>query len=329
MAKFKVAMIDYDYESLHIFEEELARHDCDFTAQHSKDIDDAIAFASGADGILVQKLGPVDGRFMDAVAGCRVIGRTGIGIDPIDVAAASERGLIVVNVPAYCEREVSDHAMALALSLIRRVPLYNRAVKDGVWDFNIGRPIPRLEGSTFGLLGFGKIPRLVAPRAQAFGFRVIAHDPYIGAEVLAEAGVESVSFDDVFRQSDVVSVHLPLLAATEGIVGAEQFKLMKPTAYIVNTARGPVIDHDALVAALQAGELAGAGLDVLPEEPPAPDDPLLTLDSVVLTPHAGYFSEESLRDLHTLLARYVGQALNGKRPDGLYNPDVLDRVQLS
>jgi len=329
MAKFTVAMIDYDYESLAAFEEEFARHDVAFVAQHSRDIADALAFAREADGVIVQKLGPVDGRFMDGLQRCRVLGRTGIGIDPIDVRAATERGIIVVNVPSYCEDEVSDHAMALILALARKVPLYDRSVRGGAWDFNVGRPIRRLKGQTVGLLGFGKIPRLVAPKAQAFGFRVISHDPYVSAEVFAKAGVGPVSFDDLFQQSDFLSVHAPLTEKTRGLVGATQLRLMKRTAYLINTARGPVVDEAALIAALRAGQIAGAALDVLSVEPPPADHPLRQMDNVILTPHAGYYSEESLRDLHVLLARYVSEALHGKRPAGLYNPEVLARVRLT
>jgi D-3-phosphoglycerate dehydrogenase len=329
VAKFKVAMIDYDYESVEGFRLELARHDADFAAQHSQEIEDAMRFARDADGVIVQKLGPVDGRFMDALTRCKVIGRTGIGIDPIDVAAATERGIVVVNVPAYCEQEVSDHAMALALTLLRKIVLYDRSAKSGVWDFNVGRPIPRLAGRVFGLLGFGKIPRLVAPKARAFGFEVIAHDPHIQEDVFPAAGVRSVSADDLFRQADLVSVHAPLTPQTRGLVGARQIGLMKRTAFLVNTSRGPVVDREALLAALREGRIAGAGLDVLPDEPPKPGDPFLQLDNVVLTPHAGYYSEESLQDLHTLLARYVGQVLNGRRPEGLYNREVLSKVPLA
>ena len=328
MARFRVAMIDYDYESLEHIERTLAEYGARLDAQHSCDIEDAKRFAHNADGVIVQKLGPVDEAFISSLKKCRVLGRTGIGLDPIEVAAATRHGICVVNVPGYCSEEVSDHAMALLLTLARKTALYDRSVKRGTWDFNVGRPIGRLRGLTLGLVGFGSIPRLVAPKAKGFGLRVIAYDPYVRAEDMGALGVEKVELDALLSSSDFVSLHAPLVKATEGMIGREQLRRMKKSAFLINTSRGPLVQEQALIAALRAGEIAGAGLDVMWDEPPPKDHPLLAMDNVVLTPHAAYYSEQSLVDLHVQLARNVGSVLVGKRPAALANPEVLEKVHL-
>jgi D-3-phosphoglycerate dehydrogenase len=328
MAKFRVAMIDYDYDSLTHIEKTLAEYDAALDAQHSQDIADARRFARRADGVIIQKLGPIDEKFIGSLTQCRVLGRTGIGTDPIDVAAATTHGVCVVNVPSYCEEEVSDHALALLLSLARRVCSYDRSVRRGAWDFKVGRPIFRVQGQTLGLVGFGKIPRLMVPKAKGLGMAVISHDPYVQAEEMARLGVEAVSLDELLAKSDFVSIHAPLLPATGGMIGAQQLQKMKKTAFLINTSRGPVVDEPALIGALREGRIAGAALDVLSDEPPAADNPLLQMENVILTPHAGYYSEQSLVDLHVKLSRNVGMVLMGKRPEALVNPQVLEKVKL-
>ena len=190
---------------------------------------------------------------------CKVIGRTGLGVDNIDVPAAAARGITVTYVPDYCLREVSDHAMALLLALARKVTLANKLVQSGRWELPPIVPLRRLEGQVLGLVGFGNIPRAVAPKAKAFGLKVITHDPYVSKDVLASAGVEGVSFDDLLARSDFISVHAPLMPATRGLINAAAFAKMKKGAFIINTARGPLIDEPALIAALDSGHLGGAG----------------------------------------------------------------------
>jgi D-3-phosphoglycerate dehydrogenase / 2-oxoglutarate reductase len=329
MPTFRVALIDYDYDSLEHIEKTLAQFGAHLDGRHCKDIKDAMAFAHDADGVIIQKLGPVDDAFMSSLKKCKVLGRTGIGTDPIDVPTATKHGMAVVNVPSYCEEEVSDHAMAHLLTLARKTALYDRSVRAGKWDFNVGRPVPRLRGMTLGLIGFGKIPRLLVPKAKGFGLNVISADPYVKPEDMAKAGVEYVTLDALLARADFISVHAPLLPATRGMIGAAQFAKMKKTACIINTSRGPVIDEPALIAALQTRQIAGAGLDVLSEEPPPASSPLLKMENVVLTPHAGYYSEDSLVDLHVKIARNVGLVLNGKRPpEGLVNVQVLEKLKL-
>jgi len=242
----------------------------------------------------------------------------------IDVPAATEHGVVVTNVPSYCEDEVSDHAMALLLSCARRTALYTAAVRAGTWDWKIGRPIGRLWGCTLGLVGMGKIPRMLVPKATAFGLSVIAYDPYVSAE----AGVEMVDFDGLLARSDFISVHCPLTGETEGLFGAEAFAKMKRTAFLINTARGGIVDLAALAEALQAKEIAGVGFDVLPQEPPAPGEALLAMENVVLSPHVAWYSEDSIVDLQASVGRNVGMVCAGRKPGAIVNPEVLEKVNL-
>ena len=200
MAKYRVAMIDYDYPSLDIVRNELAKWDCELDAKQCVNMEEAKALAAEADGVICQKLGPVDGDFMDALRNCRVLARTGIGLDPIDVAAATERGIPVVHIPSYCENEVADHAMAMLLACARKITVYDRSVKSGVWDFAVGAPIRRLSNCTLGLVGFGKIPRKVYPRAKGFGMKVLASDPFVTADQVKDCDVELVSLDELLAE---------------------------------------------------------------------------------------------------------------------------------
>jgi D-3-phosphoglycerate dehydrogenase / 2-oxoglutarate reductase len=216
-------------------------------------------------------------------------------------------------VPDYCIREVSDHAMALLLSLIRKVPLSNKLVQSGRWEMPAVVPIRRIEGTVLGLIGFGHIPRLVAPKAQAFGIKVIAHDPFAKPEIFKAANVESVDLDTLFKTSDYVSVHAPLLPATRGMMNAAAFAKMKKGAYVVNTARGPLIDEPALIAALDSGQIGGAGLDVVATEPLAKDSPLVGRDNVIISPHTAFYSIEALNELQTKCATDVARVLSGEK----------------
>jgi len=217
-------------------------------------------------------------------------------------------------VPDYCMQEVSDHAMALLLALARKVPFSNKLVQAGRWEMPAVAPLRRLEGQVLGLIGFGNIPRAVAPKAKAFGLNVVAYDPYASKEVFAAAVVDSVSFDDLLARSDFISVHAPLLPATRGLVNAAAFAKMKKGALIVNTARGPLIDEPALIAALDSGHLGGAALDVVTTEPLAKDSPLIGRDNVILTPHTAFYSVEALEELQTKCANDVARVLSGEKP---------------
>ena len=328
MAAFTVAMVDYDYDSLETIKAEVVKLGGDFIARHCQDIDEAIAWAGEADGWIVQYLNPIGEKVFSSCGKLKVVGRTGIGVDPIDVPAATAHNVVVSNVPGFCLEEVSTHALALMLACLRGTTMHTNAIKRGEWSWIIGRPMARVSGLTLGLVAFGQIPRALAPKAQALGMRVLCADPYLKPEVAREAGVAPVAMDALLEESDVISIHCPLTDETRGLFNAEAFAKMKPTAYLVNTARGPIVDIPDLVAAVKTKQIAGAALDVLPTEPPDPNDPILQLDNVVLTPHIGWYSEDSIVEMHSSIGRDVALACIGKRPSAVVNPEVLDRAHL-
>jgi D-3-phosphoglycerate dehydrogenase len=283
---------------------------------------DAIAAAAREADAVIVTYAKLSADTIRQLTRCRIIARFGIGVDNIDIAAATSAGILVTNVPDYCIDEVSDHALALLLALARKIPFANARTHAGGWETSAVAPIHRLRGSVLGLVGFGRIPQLVAPKAQAFGFKVVTYDPYIPQEVLARAGVQGVDFAELLRISDYISVHAPLTEKTHHLFNAGTLSQMRPTAYLINTARGPLVDEEALARALDAGQLAGAALDVLSQEPPS-GSPLLGHDKVILTPHMSYYSVESLVDLQTKGAEEVVRALTGEPPRNPVNPEVL------
>jgi D-3-phosphoglycerate dehydrogenase len=281
-----------------------------------------IAAASEADAILVQ-YAPITRRVIESLGKCRVIGRYGIGVDMIDVDAAAERGIAVVNVPAYCVEEVSDHTLALMLAANRRLLHLHSSVSEGRWDFSIAEPLLRFKDLTVGLVAFGKIARRVAEKLRGFGCRIVATDPHADADAALALGVELMELQILLAASDIISIHAPLTDRTRHLFDRNTFTRMKNTAWVVNTSRGAVIDESALVRALDQGEIAGAALDVLEQEPIGKNSRLIGRDNVVLTPHSAFYSTASLRELQTLTARGVAQVLRGERPDYPVNPEVL------
>jgi D-3-phosphoglycerate dehydrogenase len=310
MSRTLIAITDSPFPSLDPAKKALAAHDPEYRMAKSPAADDILAVARDADAILVT-YAKLAGDLLRQLTRCKAIGRFGLGVDNIDLTAAKECGIAVNYVPDYCLREVSDHAMALLLALARKVPLSNRLVQSGRWELPPITPLRRLDGQTLGLIGFGNIPRVLAPKAQAFGLKVITHDPFVKPEVLAKAAVEGVSFDDLLARSDFISVHAPLMPATRGLVNAAAFAKMKKGAMIINTARGPLVDEAALVAALDSGHLGGAALDVVTTEPLAKDSPLMGRDNVILTPHTAFYSVEALEELQTKCASDVARLLSG------------------
>jgi D-3-phosphoglycerate dehydrogenase / 2-oxoglutarate reductase len=312
MARTAIAITDSPFPSLDPAKAALARLDPEYRMANSPSAEDILAVARDADAVLVT-YAKLPGELLRELKRCKAIGRFGLGVDNIDLPAAKELGIAVNYVPDYCLREVSDHAMALLLALARKVPLSNTLVQSGRWEVPPIVPLRRLEGRVLGLIGFGNIPRALAPKAKSFGFRVITHDPYVGKDVLDKAGVEGVSFDDLLARSDFISVHAPLLPATRGLLSAEAFSKMKTGACVINTARGPLIDETALIAALDSGKLGGAALDVVVTEPLAKDSPLLGRDNVILTPHTAFYSVEALEELQTKCASDVARVLSGEK----------------
>ncbi|HKA75551.1 MAG TPA: C-terminal binding protein [Pseudolabrys sp.] len=312
MAGPVIAVTDSVFPSLDPAKAALARLNPSYRMAKSVNADDIVAVAKDADAVLVTYAKLTRDVLMQLTR-CKAIGRFGLGVDNIDLVTAKEKGIAVNYVPDYCIREVSDHAMALLLALIRKIPLSNKLVQSGRWEMPAVVPIRRIEGTVLGLIGFGHIPRLVAPKAQAFGIKVIAHDPYAKPEVFKAAGVEGVDLDTLLKTSDYVSMHAPLLPATRGLMNAAAFAKMKKGAYVVNTARGPLIDEPALIAALDSGQVGGAGLDVVATEPLAKDSPLLGRDNVIISPHTAFYSIEALEELQSKCASDVARVLSGEK----------------
>ena len=312
MAGPVIAVTDTVFPSLDPAKTALARLNPTYRMSKSVDAEDIVAVAKDADAVLVTYAKLTRDVLMQLTR-CKAIGRFGLGVDNIDLATAKEKGIAVNYVPDYCIREVSDHAMALLLALIRKIPLSNKLVQSGRWEMPAVVPIRRIEGTVLGLIGFGHIPRLVAPKAQAFGIKVIAYDPFAKPDVFKAAAVEGVDLDTLLKTSDYVSVHAPLLPGTRGMLNAAAFGKMKKGAYIVNTARGPLIDELALVAALDSGQVGGAGLDVVAAEPLAKDSPLLGRDNVIVSPHTAFYSIEALDELQTKCATDVARVLSGEK----------------
>jgi D-3-phosphoglycerate dehydrogenase len=313
MARFLIAVTDSPFPSLVPAKAALARVDPELRMAKSASAEDILAAARDADAILVT-YAKLPGELLRQLTRCKAIGRFGLGVDNIDIPAAAALGISVTYVPDYCMQEVSDHAMALLLATARKVPLSNKLVQSGRWEVPPIVPIHRLSGRVLGLVGFGNIPRALAPKARAFGLRVVTHDPYVSPDVLSAAGVDGVSFDRLLEMSDFVSIHAPLMPATRGLFNADVFHKMKKGAVLINTARGPLVDEAALIAALDTGQLGGAALDVVTTEPLTKDSKLLGRDNVILTPHTAFYSVEALEELQTKCAADVARVLSGEQP---------------
>lgn len=286
--------------------------------------------ARDADALITSWGIGIDRKILAGLERCVVVGVGSVGVDMVDVDAATKAGIVVTNVPDVFIEEVADHTLMLLLACARRVRLMDTMVREGDW-FK-GRPalneIPRLWGRTLGLISFGNVATAVARRAKVFGMQVIAHDPFVSELKMTGEGVEPVAFGELLETSDYISVHPGLNEGTRHLLSDPQFAAMKKTVSIINCGRGPVIDEAALIRALRAGEIAAAGLDVLEKEPPAPDNPLLTMDNVVLTPHAASATTRMRSETRRRVGREVALVLTGRWPMSCVNPMVLPRVSL-
>lgn len=323
-ARPRVVVTDHDYAGLDPEEAVLGPLGVELVDARCQSEDELVAACADADAILNQYL-RLTPRVFAALRRCRVVVRYGVGYDNVDLDAATAAGVPVCNVPDYGVEEVSDHAIALLLALARKVVLLDRRVRAGVWDVQQAKPVHRLAGRTLGVVGLGRIGSAVARKAQGLGLRVIAWDPYRPADYFAERGVEPVALDQLLERSDFVSVHTPLNDETRGLIGAAELGRMQPGAFLINTARGAIVDERALVEALRSGRLGGAALDVLEREPIPAGHPLLGFDNCILTPHAAWFSAESFVSLKTLAAEEVARALRGEPLSNVVNPEVLSR----
>ncbi|MDP6349858.1 MAG: C-terminal binding protein [Chloroflexota bacterium] len=315
MAKFRVVITECDFEMPPVIEAaELAPVGAEVIVEQCKSEDELIAACANADALLFQ-YAPLTARVLDSLERCKVIVRYGTGMDTIDIPAAVERGIICCNVTGFYIGEVADHTMALLLVGNRAIVKLNDSVRRGEWDaVGVSGSTQRNDGLTLGFIGLGAIATAVAARARPFGLNLIAYSPRAPESAFAAAGITRVGLDDLLEQSDYVSVHTPLRAATRHLIGARELALMKPTAYLINTARGGLIDSDALCAALESGDIAGAALDVFDPEPMPADSPLRQAPNLIVTPHSGFYSQTSIEALRRETAAEAARVLNGGEP---------------
>lgn len=317
----KIVITECDHDA---FEQELeaaAAAGVELVVCQSRSTEELIANAQGADGLVVQ-YARIDGAVLDALPTVRAVGRYGVGVDTIDLAAATERGVVVCNVPDYGTEAVSDHAIALALGSVREVARLDRAVRAGDFDFPSVRPLHLVRGRTFGVIGLGRIGRATADKARGLGFEVLYHDPL--GPGMSGGRYACVGLQELLMRSSVVSIHVPLTEVTRHLIGADEFALMRPDAVLVNTARGGVIDTEALVDALRTGTIRAAALDVTEVEPLPRQHELLSFPQVTVTPHMAWYSEESYGELKRRTVENVARILTGAEPRNVVNSAVLD-----
>lgn len=327
MPRFKVVVTDHFFGALEIERRELAAIDAEVVDAGKEAHEGKIHACMDADGI-INLFYPLDPAFLTPLRRCRVISRYGTGYDNVDVRFATTKGIAVVNVTKYCMEEVSDQAMALIYALARKIIPYHLNVMEGKWDYTVGKPIYRMRGQELGLLGLGSNAQALGSKAQGVGLKVIAHDPFIPADAFQRFGAESVTFEELLHRSDYISIHAALTDQTRNLFSFDAFRKMKKSAFIINTARGGIIDNDALFLALSERWIAGAGLEVTDPEPLPPDSPLRKLDNVIFAPHTGWYSEDSLVDLRTKVALGVVKVLKGEMPASLVNKEVLAKLPL-
>lgn len=323
--KFKVVITDCDHGSIEEEKKEFGRIAAELILAQIEEEEELIRVGTDADGLLNQ-YALLTRKVLETLPKCKVISRYGVGVDSVDLKAATDLGIIVANVPDYCMDEVANQTIAMILTLIRKTAFFDRKVKSGEWDFHLGIPIYRTKGKTLGLIGCGKIGLEVAKRISAFGVKVMTFDPYLEK---APEGIELKDFDSVLKESNFISVHCPLNNSTRHLIGEKEFKKMEKKPLLINTSRGPIIDEKALIHALREGILSGAGLDVLETEPPDSQNPLLRMENVVLSPHVGFYSEESISELKRRTAKNVADVLTGKWPDSVVNREVRGKTRAS
>lgn len=325
MTAFQVVLIEHGYATTGYEREIVEAAGGEFVDADSMPLEDALRRCERADGILCRRL-EVTRPMLERFRRCRILVRYGVGTDNVDVDAATDLGIIVGHVPSYCADEVSSHALALLLASVRQVPGTDRRVRSGGWDVRRGETIHRIAGRTCGIVGLGGIGRALARKLAGWGMRLLATDPYVDPGVAAALGVDLVDFDTLCREADFLSMHCPLLPETRHLVGDRALGLMKPTAHLVNTSRGPVVDARALVAALDEGRLAGAALDVFEEEPLPSDSPVRDHERIVVTDHTAWYSEESQVELQRTAAEETVRVCTGGLPRSLANPRAIQRL---
>jgi len=327
---YKVLVTDYVWPSTEPEREVLSSIGATIIEAPDPDESTLIELAADVDAIMTC-FAQVTANVVKAAKNCMVISRYGVGVDNIAVSTATEQGIPVTYVPDYCVDEVSDHVMALLLTWNRQIVFYDKVAKMGDWGGSVSPvPLRRLRGKNLGVIGLGRIGLAVAGKAQALGINVLGYDPYISGNTAAMDNIAITSLEDLLEQGDYISVHTPLNDNTRGLIGKNELSRMKPTCYLVNCARGPIVDEMALYQALLSGSIAGAGLDVMEDTEPRADNPLFELANVIVTPHVAFLSNESVNELEVRTAQATKNVLLGQMPEFLVNPEVLatSRVNL-
>lgn len=320
---WKVLVTDHVWPSVEPERAVLAGIGAELIVAPNSEEDTLASLVKDVDGILTC-FAQVTDKVVRSAEKCQVIGRFGVGVDNIAVDTATELGIAVTYVPDYCMEEVSDHVMALLLSWNRRIVLFDNSVKNQGWgSVPLTMRIMRIRGKKLGVIGFGRIGRVVAAKAGAFGMEVLAYDPYLSSEDVAKHGARLVDMPTLLGESDFVTVHSPLTPETHNLIGEKELRMMKSESFLINAARGPLIDEAALYTALTEGWIAGAGVDVMVEAVPPKDHPLIGLENFIVTPHVAFFSQEAVLELEERAAGEVASVLQGKMPDNLVNRDVL------
>ena len=323
--KAKVVLTDYVWESLDVEKNTLGEL-ADLVPLQTKKPEEFLPQAEDCDALLNTYAGPITAEVMARMPKCRIIARYGIGVDTIDLDAATQAGIIVTNNPTYCIEEVAEHTMALVLACARKIPVYDRLVRGGRWEVPPGKPMFRLSGRILGLVGFGNIARQVARRAAAFGMRILFADPFV-QEGQHDAPGKKTEFQNLLGESDFVSLHPPLTPETRKMIGDEALSHMKPTAFLINCSRGPVVDTDALVRALDARKIAGCALDTTDPEPLPHPHALRGRENVILTPHVAWYSEQALIGLQAGAPSEVRRVLTGEWPVNVVNRSVKGKTR--
>ena len=319
-----VLITDYVWPSIDAEKRILKEINANILIAPTSDESTLIKMATKADAIITC-FAKVTENVIRAAKNCVSIGRFGVGVDNIDVSTASELGIPVTYVPDYCVDEVSDHVLAMLNTWNRKIALFDRSVKSDGWGhLGLTMRIKRLRGKTIGIVGFGRIGRAVAEKASVFGLKILASDPFTPKEIVESSGGKLVSLEELLENSDFVSLHAPLTTNTEKMIGPEQFDLMKDDAFLINAARGPLIDETALYEALSEGKIGGAGLDVMVDNEPSRDHPLMQLENILITPHTAFFSQESTLELEERAASEVVRVYRDTMPENLVNPEVLE-----
>jgi D-3-phosphoglycerate dehydrogenase len=326
MSKFKVYISDYDYPDLEIEKSILEPINAEVIGLQSKTGRELPELAKDADAIL-QQYAKIPRETIEKLTNCKAICRYGIGVDIVDVQAASEHGIVVTNVPDYCIDEVAEHTIAMGMMLLRRIPAYDAATHAGKWHWqDSGAPIFRFRNQTWSIVGFGRIAQNMVHKIKPFGFTIQAYDPYVSQTFMSTMGVEKASLEALLKTSDIVTVMCPYTKDTHHLIDENALKSMRKHAVLLNCSRGKVVDNQALFRALSDGWIASAGLDDTEEEPAkmdawSPDmNPLFTLDNCIITPHVAYISEDAIQECRRVAAENAKAVLLGQTPPNLVKP---------